>query len=94
MHSAMKVLPLAVGEQAEAVLSPAKGLDVGLGTGAESTTTLHGGVVGLVLDARGRPFQLPTKTAERLQKLKTWMQTVDMYPDSLWSGAASAAAGD
>ena len=76
------------------MLSPTKGLDVGLGAGTEWTTMLHGGVVGLVLDARGRPFHLPAAAPERVKKLKTWMQTMEMYPDLLWSGAATAVAGD
>ena len=90
----VKLLPLGVGEKAMAVLTPAKGLDVGAGPGAELRTTLHGGVVGIVLDTRGRPFHLPTKPAERVQRLEKWMQTMDLYPETLWNGAAAAAVGE
>jgi hypothetical protein len=90
----IRLFALGVGEQATAVLTPAKGLDVGAGPGTELRTTLHGGVVGIVLDTRGRPFHLPTTTTERVQRLEKWMQTLDLYPETLWNGAATAAAAD
>ena len=57
----MRVYPLAVGETARVKVTPARGLDVGAGPGKLLEATLSGGVVGLMVDARGRPFTLPVE---------------------------------
>jgi hypothetical protein len=40
----------------------------------------RGGVVGLLLDGRGRPLQLPAKADDRVRALKEWHEAVDLYP--------------
>lgn len=78
----MFVLPLGVGEKAQAVIRPAKNLDVGSGQGLEWTGELEGGVVGLVFDGRGRqPFNLPEDDSARIAKLQEWAKALDIYPD-------------
>ena len=42
---------------------------------------VSGGVVGIILDGRGRPFVLPTEEKERVAKLKEWMTLLDIYPN-------------
>ena len=78
----MFVLPLGVGEKVQAVIKPARNLDVGSGPGIEWTGELEGGVVGLVFDGRGRqPFNLPEDDSERIAKLQEWADALDLYPD-------------
>ena len=78
----MFVLPLGVGEKVQAVIKPAKNLDVGSGPGIEWTGELEGGVVGLVFDGRGRqPFNLPEDDSTRIAKLQEWAKALDIYPD-------------
>ena len=63
----LRLIPLGVGEKAKATLKPGKGLDLGQGKNQEIVTELHGGVVGIVLDTRGRqPFSLPVEASERV----------------------------
>lgn len=77
----LRLLPCSVGETAKAILKPARGLDIGSGSGQEIETQLDGGVVGIVLDTRGRqPFTLPTDNSERVIMLKKWMRVLDAYP--------------
>ncbi|MEW5936075.1 MAG: methylaspartate mutase, partial [Bacillota bacterium] len=76
----IRCLPLEVGEEAEAELHPARGFDVGRGRGHALRTTLYGGVVGILLDCRGRPLALPSEPARRWQKLREWALAVDLYP--------------
>lgn len=66
------LFPLAPGEEVQAKLKPAKGFDVGAGPGKERDVTLHGGVVGLIIDTRGRPFDLSAKTPDRVAKIQKW----------------------
>jgi hypothetical protein len=43
--------------------------------------SIRGGVVGLVVDTRGRrPFALPEDPATRIARLKQWNQALDLYP--------------
>jgi uncharacterized protein (TIGR01319 family) len=91
---ALRLFALGVGEVAQVVLMPAKGLDVGAGPGNELRSTLHGGVVGVVLDTRGRPFALPKHSSARVRCLETWMQTMNMYPESLWHRSGSTGVGN
>lgn len=52
----LEVIPIPTGEEAELTLKPVRGVDVGNGSGKERTLTIHGGRVGLMIDARGRPL--------------------------------------
>jgi len=80
----LRLLKCGVGEKAKAVLKPSQGLDLGEGKNQEITTELHGGVVGIVLDTRGRrPFDLPENTEERVRLLKKWMRELNAYPESI-----------
>jgi len=81
----MKKFELGIGPdslplKAKATLNPARGYDLGHGKGAPVTAELSGGVVGIILDGRGRPFDLPTDAKTRVAKLKEWMLELDIYP--------------
>jgi hypothetical protein len=67
--------------KAKAVLEPDRGFDVGQGKGAHLETTVSGGVCGLILDGRGRPFTPPENNKERVEKLIEWMTALDVYPE-------------
>jgi uncharacterized protein (TIGR01319 family) len=70
-------------EPIDATLCPAKGMDVGAGKNEEINTTLYGGVVGLVFDGRGRPFNLPTENDKRIRSLNVWSNAMNEYPDEV-----------
>jgi len=65
----------------KATFEPERGFDVGGGKGNAVTREIHGGVVGVVLDGRGRPFDLSSLSEkERVSQLKKWMTEMDIYP--------------
>ncbi len=74
-------LELPPGERARLELQPAKGQNVGAGAGAALATEVEGGVVGLILDGRGRPLALPARDEERLAQLRRWHQALEVYPE-------------
>ena len=77
----LRLLPLAAGEEARAVLTPARHVDIGAGPGARVERTLRGGVVGLVLDGRGRrPMAMPGDRATRARSAAAWSAALDLYP--------------
>lgn len=59
-------------ETVRARMEPAKGWDMGEGPGKPFEWTLHGGVVGLTIDTRGRPCDLVRNTPNRVEKLNRW----------------------
>ena len=85
-HLEMKKFELGLGDdglplKAKAVLEPEKHFDLGAGKGAKVEVELNGGVVGIILDGRGRPFDLSTLAEkERVSYLKEWMKELDIYP--------------
>lgn len=78
MGGTIEVIPLQINEQALLSLFPSPGVDVGLGPGerARAAEEIDGGLVGLIIDARGRPFVLPSEETERHARLLQWAQAL------------------
>lgn len=72
-------IPLQEGKEARATISPHKGFDVGPGKRKTVETEISGGVVGVVIDARGRPLLLPEEREKRRRKLIEWISSIDLY---------------
>ena len=64
----------------KATLRPAKEFDIGAGKSEEISTTIYGGVVGLVFDGRGRPFNLSVEKDKRIEDLTAWSKAMNEYP--------------
>jgi len=76
----MKLIPLELGKRVKAEIIPSKGFDVGEGSGKTITAEIEGGVVGLILDGRGRPLKLPEDKKKRIEKLNEWFSELKVYP--------------
>jgi len=76
----LRLFPLGRDERAQIELRPAKQVDLGEGKGRSVTRDAQGGEVGLLLDGRGRPLQLPATREAQLAALSRWYQAVDLYP--------------
>ena len=76
----LKLFGLTREQQATVTMHPAKQVDLGNGLGQPFTRTVQGGVVGLMLDGRGRPLQLPSDQAARVAALTRWDKAVGLYP--------------
>ncbi len=76
----LRLIPLALGETAKVEIRPAKQVDIGAGRGEALTREVKGGAVGLMLDARGRPLQLPSEGQVRVGALMKWYEAVNLYP--------------
>ncbi len=70
----IKVIPLGRGEFLDCNIEPTKNFDVGAGKGKPVQMKLEGGTVGIMIDARGRPFSLPDQSAERVKQLRSWLE--------------------
>ena len=78
----LQVLPLADGEREPIEIRPARGFDVGAGRGRPHAATARGGVVGLILDGRGRPIHLPADDAARVARLREWLAIFTLRVES------------
>jgi len=76
----LKRIPLDDREKAKVLIQVTKDFDVGSGPGCELETTVEGGVVGVVIDARGRPLNMPEDDKTRKVKLLEWFTALDLYP--------------
>ncbi len=76
----MVLVPLGVGEKAKAQIEPTRGFDAGAGRGKKLELEVEGGVVGVVIDGRGRPLSLPSDADERMDRLQEWNRALEIYP--------------
>ena len=77
----LRLYPLGVGEKARVTIQPERRLDMGAGRGQPVEAEVEGGVVGLVVDTRGRPLEVSNASSERVALLKKWFQALEVYPE-------------
>lgn len=79
----IKVFELGEKEKAEVEITPARQFDLGEGKGQKITKEVTGGVVGIVIDARGRPLDLQDAKGKKPlpERLSEWNKAFDAYPD-------------
>ncbi len=73
-HGTLEVVPLPAGQTADLELRPTRRFDVGLGTkGRAGMTKVEGGMLGIIIDARGRPLPLAKDPEEQREKAQHWL---------------------
>ncbi len=75
-HGDIEIWPLLPGQRASLELRPNRRFDVGLGPGRGGKVQAIGGLIGLVVDARGRPLTLPDDPDRRRRTLHGWIWDV------------------
>ena len=79
----MALLPLPAdgSTRVRVTIEPDRAFDMGSGKGKAIEVSVRGGVVGLIVDGRGRrPFELPKDKSRRIEKLRAWNRALDIYP--------------
>jgi hypothetical protein len=67
------MLDLPPGKAADVYVQPLQNVNIGLGPGRGGwVRRVVGGAFGLIVDARGRPVQVPTSFNRRVESLQTW----------------------
>ena len=77
----LRLYPLGVGEKARVTIQPERHLDMGAGRGQPVEAEVEGGVVGLIVDTRGRPLEVSNASTERVPLLKEWFEALAVYPE-------------
>lgn len=75
----IKLLPLGLGEMATVHVEPARHFDLGAGPGKKLEREVRGGTVGLILDARGRPLELPSDRAACRESTTRWVTALELF---------------
>lgn len=76
-------IPLPGDRSCRVEVEGARGVDVGAGPNRTLETECSGGEVGLILDARGRPLELPDNRRQQRELIRQWSNAVDLYPRDL-----------
>lgn len=73
----IEVIPLPQGKEAQLHLQPLHRFDVGMGgPGRGGRVKVVGGALGIVIDARGRPIQIPSDPERRREAMQRWHWTL------------------
>ena len=56
-----------------------KAMDIGGGKGEKIKVCVSGGVVGLIIDARGRPLNRASDKEKRVAQLIEWQKAMSLY---------------
>jgi len=74
----IKVIPLARYQYLDLTIEPTRNFDVGAGKGKPVTQKLEGGTVGIIIDVRGRPFNIEFNSPNRVQKLCAYLKAMGL----------------
>jgi MutL protein len=73
-YGSLVIIKLPLGQAGTLHLTPLHRFDVGMGgLGRGGTVKVIGGVMGVVIDARGRPLHLPPEPSKRRELLNNWL---------------------
>jgi hypothetical protein len=76
-YGTLAVFKLPSGQAGTLHLTPLHRFDVGMGgPGRGGTVKVVGGVLGVMIDARGRPLHLPPEPSRRRELLSNWLTTI------------------
>jgi hypothetical protein len=80
MCGSITKIPLDADAEATVDIDPTMSFDIGRGFGRPLSTNVTGGVVGIILDARGRPLRLPEDDDARKTRVLSWLRDLEIYP--------------
>jgi hypothetical protein len=77
IQGTLVMIKLPLGQVGELHLTPLHRFDVGMGgPGRGGTVKVIGGVLGVVIDARGRPLRMPAEPSRRRNLLTSWLTSI------------------
>jgi hypothetical protein len=76
----LTLLPADIGEKVSLHLRPLHRFDIGMGgPGKAGKVNAIGGVLGIVIDARGRPLQFSPDMAKNIKRNLAWRKTLQKF---------------
>ncbi|MCP5006299.1 MAG: methylaspartate mutase [Planctomycetes bacterium] len=80
LYGELTRVDLPAGEEAEIELTPSKQFDLGSGKGQKVTGKVSAGVVGLIIDTRGRPLTISGNEELQKEQISKWNRALQVYP--------------
>lgn len=73
-YGSIEIVYLPLGQKATVEIWPVRHFDIGLGQPGRGAIAedVEGGLLGLIIDARGRPLRLPREDTRRQEQLRQW----------------------
>ncbi|MFA4985444.1 MAG: glutamate mutase L [Candidatus Brocadiia bacterium] len=68
----LRLIPLTTGSHASLTIVPRRGISAGAGKGKRVEKNVRGGLLGVVIDARGRPIEFPKEESEKHAAVSEW----------------------
>jgi len=80
-YGTIEVLPIPHGKSVRLHLQPLHNFDIGMGAPGRGGTLrqVAGGALGVIIDARGRPFQPPSDLRRRQENYRKWLWTFGVH---------------
>ncbi|MGR3219431.1 MAG: glutamate mutase L, partial [Candidatus Anammoxibacter sp.] len=75
----LRLIPIPVDATGEIEVLPKRGFDVGNGKGQPIKQEIKGGVVGTIIDARGRPIIMKNDDKTNKSLIKNWAEIFKAY---------------
>lgn len=76
-YGSIEVIPVPLGKKVELRVQPLQRFDIGMGSpGRGGRIRVVGGVLGVIIDARGRPLYLHPDDARRREMMQKWLWTL------------------
>jgi hypothetical protein len=72
----IQVIPLESGEIATLQLQPIPQIDIGMGSGRGGTLKVSGGALGIIFDARGRPYHPHRNKSKMRTQVDQWLKNL------------------
>ena len=76
-----RVIPVGANERVRLRFEPTRSFDAGAGIGRPIEREVEGGVVGIIIDARGRPLKLSDSPKERHSQIRSWLRNAGCIAD-------------
>ncbi|MBI5030545.1 MAG: glutamate mutase L [Chloroflexi bacterium] len=71
-HGSLELIPLTQEQKASIEIRPTRGVELGRTKGGIFKAEVEGGALGLIIDARGRPVNLPSAPEARRTQVQKW----------------------
>jgi hypothetical protein len=79
-YGTIEVITLPPGQKATLEIRPTRHFDIGLGQpGRGAVADVEGGILGIIVDTRGRPLKLSQDDNERQQLLRQWQSKLNIF---------------
>ncbi|MCB9101488.1 MAG: glutamate mutase L [Anaerolineales bacterium] len=78
-YNTLEIISLPPGQKAQLEIRPTRQFNIGGQSGRAAKTEVEGGLLGIIVDARGRPLRFPADEEQRQEQLQHWLETLQLY---------------